>query len=248
MKIITYKNVALDNIAFIDKAKADLFITASKSVIEKWVRKLDESIKENRRMKRYFMQNNNDFASGTFLYSHCMLSAIKSIYLAFKYIKSDEGGKSWMLFVDASDYLDVARLFLDKFRMNSAGHEHFVGFLKALENSIFPTNQLFVSPGAKETLGDCSVCGEDFFDCEHIERDIYNGVLCQRVNKRIIEANHIALVKNPRDRRCVIRTIESKDGSVLDVFSRERTLSKGSESDHMIINVILHSFQRPIFD
>ncbi|MFZ4216421.1 hypothetical protein ACEV6Q_00965 [Enterobacter ludwigii] len=248
MKIITHAVIAKSNIKFIDEAKADLYITASKKVIEKWIAKIDFKIEENRKQKYYFMQNNDDFASGTFLYNHCMLSTVKSIYLIFQYIKNDEGEKAWMSLIDAYDYLDVAKLFLDKYKLHSEGFAPFMDNLKQLEKLLFPTHHLFISPGAKETLGDCSVCGNSFFGCEHIEREIYNGILCQRINRRIIEANHVALVENPRDRRCIIVNIKDTDGRELNIFSRERTISSNEKSDHMIMNVILHNFQRPNFN
>ncbi|WP_220124446.1 hypothetical protein, partial [Enterobacter kobei] len=42
--------------------------------------------------------------------------------------------------------------------------------IKNIEHTIFPNNLLYVSPGAKETLGECNICGNNFFDCSHIER------------------------------------------------------------------------------
>lgn len=248
MKIITYKNIEQENVDFINNAKGDLYVTASRAVIKKWVKKIDEKISKNRRLKHYFMWNHDEFASGTFLYSHCMLSAVKSIYLMFDYIKSDESEKAWMSLIDTYDYLDVATLFLDKYKLHSEGLEAFIEQVKGFENIFFPTHHLFLSPGAKETAGNCSICGGSFISCEHVEREIYNGMLCQRINRHVLEANHIALVDNPRDRRCIIRTITNTDGSKLNIFSRERTAGNENESEHMTINAVLYSYERPVFD
>jgi hypothetical protein len=248
VKVITYFDIQQKNISFIDKAKSDLFITASREVIEKWIYDLDKKIIENRRMKHYFMQNNNDYQSGTFLYSHCMLSAVKSVFILFDCIKKEKSEDAWMALIDTYDYLDVAELFLEKYRLKSDDFIPFKEKIKNLERTIFPNNLLYVSPGAKETLGECNICGSNFFDCNHIEREIYNGIFCHRINREILEADHIALVDNPRDRRCVIRTIQDKHGSQLDVFTRKRTAPNNEESEHIVLNVILHTFRRPEFN
>ena len=246
-KIITYKNIQQENTKFVDTAIKDLFITASRDVIALWVKRIDEKIVKNRGLKFWFMKNNDEYASGTFLYSHCTLSAVKSIYLLFDFIKSDEGEKAWMSLIDAYDYIDVARIFLNKYKLQSEGLDAFTHRIKSLEKVIFPTHHLFLSPGAKETLGNCNICGGEYFECEHIEREIYNGMLCLRINRKILEANHIALVENPRDRRCIISTIQNTDGTKVEIFSRKRTIGEKS-ANAMTLNAIIHNFRRPVFN
>ncbi|MCR4734720.1 MAG: hypothetical protein K5829_06950 [Treponema sp.] len=50
--------------------------------------------------------------------------------------------------------------------------------------------------------------------CDNIEEKLYYGSICKRVNVTDVDMNHMALVKNPKDRRCVITKFEIEPGNV----------------------------------
>ncbi len=54
---------------------------------------------------------------------------------------------------------------------------------------------------AGPTLGRCSVCGADDFQCDHLARETYDGVYCYReVHK--VDLHEVSVVQFPEDPRC----------------------------------------------
>lgn len=49
---------------------------------------------------------------------------------------------------------------------------------------------------------ECNICGNDLRSCNHINGAIYDGKLCTGFATNIINVDHIALVKIPKDLRC----------------------------------------------
>jgi hypothetical protein len=74
--------------------------------------------------------------------------------------------------------------------------------LEEIERLVFPP-QVFVSAGIIVRHQECSICGSEYGDCEHLAGKPYWGKFCCIIAKDI-EANHIAVVKNPADKRCRI--------------------------------------------
>lgn len=66
--------------------------------------------------------------------------------------------------------------------------------------------KMFASVGMLVESFRCSICGNDIdsFDCEHIRGELYRGRMAIAVATGIRELNHIALVSNPADKKCVI--------------------------------------------
>lgn len=71
---------------------------------------------------------------------------------------------------------------------------------------LYPYN-IFVSIGAIVDLFECSICGKDIdsFDCEHIRGELYRGKMAYGIAKNLVNVDHIAMTKNPKDKRCVVQ-------------------------------------------
>jgi hypothetical protein len=72
--------------------------------------------------------------------------------------------------------------------------------LLVIEKLLFPP-QLFMSIGALVSGADCSICGEDYEDCDHIAGEPHWGRFCAMIPRQI-EPDHTALVRDPADKRC----------------------------------------------
>jgi hypothetical protein len=112
-------------------------------------------------------------------------------------------------------------------------------FLFHVEDAIFPSLSMYMSSGHTETIGNCSICGLKFLLCDHIENQIYMGRLCRRVGRKILKLNHVALVENPKDRRCIITQISDMDGSMIDYFTRKIINDRTDESDTNSMKAII---------
>ncbi|EOO9425766.1 hypothetical protein KUS54_RS20935 [Escherichia coli] len=209
-----------------------LYITVSLSKLEEVVEDASRMVDIFRNFRlqaveRYekFRKEGLEYQADCFLYSQCVLSSLHAMINVLINIKKQENSKAWDSLIDAYEYLDIAHAFLKKHPHNIPvalkGLGEITEVCNLWEKAFFPQLS-YTSAGFTETIGKCSVCFSNFACCEHVEGYIYHGVFCQRIDRRILEANHLALVKNPKDRRCIIETTHDKDGYQIDVFSREK--------------------------
>lgn len=80
--------------------------------------------------------------------------------------------------------------------------EHHNQRLEAIEHLVFPP-QVFVSSGMLVKYQECSICGQDYDDCEHLVGKPYMGHFCYII-ARDLDLDHVAIVKHPADKRCRI--------------------------------------------
>jgi hypothetical protein len=74
--------------------------------------------------------------------------------------------------------------------------------LLAVETLVFPP-QLFLSSGMIVKSQICTICGQEYEDCEHVKGRPYMGEFC-RVRLIPSEVDHIAIVDKPANKRCRI--------------------------------------------
>jgi hypothetical protein len=141
---------------------------------------------------------------------------LNEVYLLNKFIKlmgsysaiwmNIAGSKfadSWHSLQDSLDHLRSVKKF-------SKGTG--IRLIDFLENQLielgklYPYN-LFFSMGAKVDWFECSICGKDIdsLECEHIKGELYRGKLAYGMAKGIGSIDHVAMVKYPQDKRCVIK-------------------------------------------
>lgn len=81
---------------------------------------------------------------------------------------------------------------------------------ETIEQVVFPP-QIFVSSGFIVSRQECSICGLEYEDCEHLIGKPYMGAFCSVIAKDI-ELDHVAIVENPSDKGCRIREFEVEGG------------------------------------
>lgn len=76
--------------------------------------------------------------------------------------------------------------------------------LYALE-TLYPYN-IFFSMGAVVERFECSICGRDIdsFKCTHRRGELYRGQMAIAIARNIVQLDHLAMVEQPVDKRCVI--------------------------------------------
>lgn len=55
---------------------------------------------------------------------------------------------------------------------------------------------------AGTTRGCCSICGAGDLECTHVPGERYDGLLCFRVVKELVELDEVSVVQFPADPRC----------------------------------------------
>jgi len=82
--------------------------------------------------------------------------------------------------------------------------------LDAIEKIIFPP-QVFVSSGMIVKNQECSICGSEYGECDHLAGKPYMGRFCYII-ARDLSVDHVAIVEQPADKRCRIEHFEDEGG------------------------------------
>lgn len=111
---------------------------------------------------------------------------------------------SWTSLQDAFDSLRLVR------RFSSLDISLFEDQLVELEKA-YPYN-VFMSVGMTVEMFECSICGIDIdsITCKHRRGELYRGKMAVAIARNITNLDHVSLVDDPEDKRCVIT---HEDGS-----------------------------------
>lgn len=88
--------------------------------------------------------------------------------------------------------------------------------LDAYEKVIFP-KMMFASTGSIILETKCSICKDDYEECDHMKGKMYNGVLCLREIHKF-ELEEVSIVDKPANKLCRITTIQ-RNGKNVDVLT-----------------------------
>ncbi len=130
-----------------------------------------------------------------------LLDLIDAYSLVWNKISAGEFSSSWITLQDALDSLRLIKKFSDP-----PNHrvEFFESQLLELEK-LYPYD-IFVSIGATVDWFQCSICGKDIdsFECPHLMGELYRGRMAYGIAQNLKNADHVAFVSHPEDKRCVI--------------------------------------------
>ena len=122
-------------------------------------------------------------------------------------LKEEKPNEAW-------NHLVAAQMAsVDAARAHEGFHhlEHHHQRLEAIENLVFPP-QVFVSSGMLVGFQECSICGHDYDECEHLVGKPYMGQFCYII-ARDIALDHVAIVTHPADKRCRIEQFSVEGGT-----------------------------------
>jgi len=158
-------------------------------------------------------------AANTLYHFQCGLNSHISFLTMWILLKKSDYYDAWDALIDAEEYISMAMRADD----GGIGLEAFLDRLRQCEEVIFPGYRVYNSWGAVIRGGQCTVCGESFNQCAHVEGRVYWGRLCVRVQFEVIKLDHTALVDEPADRRCVIQELTTDDGWYRDYMTWRKT-------------------------
>jgi len=132
---------------------------------------------------------------------------------------------------------------INKFSLNNQKTKELDFFEKQLLiiEKLYPYN-IFMSMGMETSLFECSICKKniDSFECEHDIGELYYGEMAFGIAKDITDINHISMVENPMDKRCVVQY--SDDGHQ---FKGLQFLNKQLMSDQLTPITIYDADETP---
>ena len=240
-KTISFDEIRNDYFDFINSCGKFNFFTRTKRIQSEKVVECEHYLQVIKSYKKQVIDKGVEALANELFHMQCMVNASRSSLLMWIALKEEKFNDAWSALVDAQEYISIALKIKDY-----EGVRNLEKRLQAAEESIFPGWSLYNSPGFVETIGNCSICGELFSLCDHVENQIYMGQLCQRIDRNIVRTDHFAFVQNPRDRRCIITKISEDDGQEIDYFTWEKTGEKKDNSDGMHAEAIM--FKIPTLD
>jgi hypothetical protein len=192
------------------------------------IEKLQNLKKTMASMKARAIQASDEDSANCLLSLELAASALENELGMWVAFKDDNPDEAWDKLVTAQS------CSLDAIRAHEIANlaVHYVEKLELLEKLLFPS-MMFMSPGVIILKSECTICGLEYGECDHIKGRPYMGEICARKLTEV-EVREISFVDNPANKRARVFAISEGD-KMRDVLSwRERTGSelptmKGSE-------------------
>jgi len=223
----TLPELAAEYSAAVTESARFAFLVRDTDLQLEQIKKLSVLKDRLKRFKYGAISAKDEAASNLFFHLQCGLNAMISFLRMWVFLKEPDYYAAWDRLIDAQEYISLAMRAAD----GGVGLENFLARLKRAEDVIFPGYSVYNSWGVIICGGRCSIRDRPFGDCEHIEGLIYWGRLCVRVGPEFVEMDHVAIVDEPRDRKCVITEITGDDGYYLDYMTLKRTKPAESKAD-----------------
>lgn len=136
----------------------------------------------------------------------CVVTVLRAELSMWLLLKEEKPDEAW----DELVTCQMAAIDATRAHNGFAHLEHHVRRLEAVEKLLFPP-QVFISSGMIVGLQECSICGEDYDECEHLIGNPYMGEFCHII-ARDIALDHVAIVDYPADKRCRVRHFSVEGG------------------------------------
>lgn len=201
---------------------AEVFIIATRSskLQKETLSDLNTLYEQATEEKRAAQANKNEEYANILLGCQCVIMALASSIAMWLFIKEGDPDKAWDKLIEAQNSSINAMRASDSFNHVGSLYQH----LSVIEQLVFPP-QVFISSGMIAQEQTCSICNKNYEDCEHIVCMPYNGEFCSiRMGK--FEADHVAIVKSPVDKRC--RVVSFDDGDI----TRNKMTWEASENEN----------------
>jgi hypothetical protein len=161
------------------------------------VTKLKALMADCKGLKSQAIRSDDEDFANLLLGFECVAASISSEIAMWILLKAGKPDEAWDELISAQMAATGAVRAHDGF-----SHVKQAERLEEIEKLVFPS-QVFVSTGLIVRNQECSICRREYGDCEHLVGRPYKGEFCYIVARDIM-ANHVAVVKNPADKRCRI--------------------------------------------
>ena len=168
---------------------------------------LESALSEIAQEKKKAIENNDEDYANLLLGCECVAKSLLNELKMWLLLKQDRPDEAWNCLVDAQMKATSAARAHDDFR-HLEHHRH---HLEIIEKIVFPP-QVFVSVGVIIHEQECSICGEDYDECEHLAGKPYMGEFCHVMIKDA-SADHLSIVDTPADKRCRVTSFNVEGGS-----------------------------------
>jgi len=206
---------------------------------------LTQNLQVIKAYKKQAVSRSQEEVANLFLYYQCAFNSKISHLNMCLSIKDENAHSAWNYLIDMQEYFKYA---VQAFRVSMLASPPMIeGLLEhkkklqAIEEVIFHKFPLYHSCGFRIHGGLCSICGNLIDICEHIEEIIYMGSVCKRIltESDVVELDHSSIVKNPKDRRCIVTKFFDKDGIGIDYITKKELPDKKDESENGTFEMVM---------
>ncbi len=180
-----------------------LFITRCSDLQRRALDAINRDSEDVSKIKVRAIEKGDELYANVLLGMECVTVAIASELRMYLALKAQDPDAAWDHLVDAQNALAAASRVDEGFKHCRIRWEK----LRAFENVVFPF-QMFMSVGTIVKKIECSICGGDYDECEHLIGLPYMGKLCGSIVTSA-DLDHIAIVEEPADKRCRVMTFRS---------------------------------------
>lgn len=189
-----------------DEAVRFCFMSRAKEFQLQSCQQLEGLKAEATSLKKEMVKANDEDSANALLSFEEMIVALTSELKMWVVSKEDDPNSAWNFLIDAQT---AARTAMQAHSI--ANHlDSYLQRLNQLEKLLFPP-QTFFSPGMTIKYSECSICGSEYGECDHVVGRAYMGEMCSRHIKNV-ELREVSLVDEPANKRARIVTIT--DGSI----------------------------------
>ena len=136
-------------------------------------------------------------------------------------LKEDNPNEAWDFLINAQSAVrTAAQAHSIAIDLNAEGYAN---KLHLLEKLLFPP-QMFFSPGLIIEKAECSICGKEYGECEHIVGKAYMGKMCYKIITKIKEMKEVSIVEEPANKHA--RMLQFTDEGVTRDFMTWRRIEK----------------------
>lgn len=182
--------------ALLEQVEPLLFLARDRKLQEQAIVATKQFLERVEQMRLAAIGMQNEPEANELLGLSMTLKALASELGVYVLLKADQAEDAWDRLIDAQDQIAAAARASKAIPNLGKKFDH----LRSLESALFPP-QNFLSAGLIVRRHECSICGTDYQDCDHIVGKPYMGRFCAVILKEV-SADHIAFVDAPADRRC----------------------------------------------
>jgi hypothetical protein len=191
----------------IEECENYLFITRDTDLQKQALEKLRESQARASEQKQVAINSSDNDFSNLFLGFECVFNCLASELMMWINLKEGNPDQAWDNLVSAQNSAVASVRAHSGFSHNRAHVQR----LEEIEKIVFPP-QVFVSAGLIVNKQECSICGVEYGECDHLAGRPYGGRFCSII-ARDFTANHVAVVRVPADKRCRITNFRTAEGT-----------------------------------
>lgn len=190
------------------------FITSGIELQEEAVENLKLVLAEVRNIKQNFIEEKNEPNANMLLSYELFIESVMFEIKMLINIKKDNTLAAWEDLVNAQGCIEGAlRIGFNKEEMMKNYRRKF----DYMEKILFPP-QVFVSVGFISEESHCSLCDDNYENCDHVKGMAYMGKMCIEIFKKMHKLKEASIVENPADKRCRFEFF-NENGKKVDTFT-----------------------------